>query len=105
MGFDGETRDWFRARMARALRIERVGGRYHVTARGNERKAIFRDDTDRFHLLGLLGELGERFGARVHAYVLMEDHYHLPRRRPVAGAAGDPKRSRLEQLRIEIARG
>jgi hypothetical protein len=61
--------------MARALRIERVGGRYHVTARGNERKAIFRDDTDRFHLLELLGELGERFGARVHAYVLIMSSY------------------------------
>lgn len=63
--------------MARALRIERVGGRYHVTSRGNERKDIYRDDTDRFHFLELLGELGERFGARVHAYVLMDNHYHL----------------------------
>ena len=31
--------------MARVLRIERRGGRYHVTARGNERKEIHRDDT------------------------------------------------------------
>jgi len=63
--------------MARPLRIERPGGRYHVTARGNERKAIFRDDTDRFHFLELLSELGERFGAKVHAYVLMDNHFHL----------------------------
>jgi putative transposase len=63
--------------MARALRIERPGGRYHVTARGNERKEIFRDDTDRFHFLESLGELAERFGVRVHAYVLMDNHYHL----------------------------
>jgi putative transposase len=35
--------------MARPLRFERVGGRYHVTARGNERKDLFRDDSDRFH--------------------------------------------------------
>ncbi len=33
--------------MARPLRIEKVGEWYHVTARGNERKAIFRDDADR----------------------------------------------------------
>jgi len=39
--------------MARPLRIERPGGRYHVTARGNERKAIFRDDTDFGVLTGL----------------------------------------------------
>ena len=44
---------------------------------GNERKEIFREDTDRFHFLELLSELGERFGARVHAYVLMDNHYHL----------------------------
>ena len=63
--------------MARPLRIERPGGRYHVTARGNERRDIFRDDPDRFHFLELLSEIGERFGARVHAYVLMDNHYHL----------------------------
>jgi REP element-mobilizing transposase RayT len=63
--------------MARALRIQCPGGRYHVTARGNERREIFWDDTDRFHFLELLGELGRRFGARVHAYVLMDNHYHL----------------------------
>jgi REP element-mobilizing transposase RayT len=63
--------------MARALRIERPGGRYHVTSRGNERKALFRDDSDRFHFFELLAELGQRFGARVHAYVLMGNHFHL----------------------------
>lgn len=63
--------------MARPLRIERPGGRYHVTVRGNERKALFRDDPDRFHFLELLAELGERLGTRVHAYVLMDNHFHL----------------------------
>ena len=63
--------------MARALRFECPGGRYHVTARGNERRNIFRDDSDRFHLLELFSELGPRFGSRVHAYVLMDNHYHL----------------------------
>ena len=33
--------------MARPLRIEHAGAHYHVTSQGNERKAIFRDDTDR----------------------------------------------------------
>jgi hypothetical protein len=37
--------------MARASRIERTGGRYHVTAGGNERQDIFRDDADHFHFL------------------------------------------------------
>jgi hypothetical protein len=30
--------------MARPLRIEHIGGWYHVNARGNERRAIYRDD-------------------------------------------------------------
>ncbi|HEV2209647.1 MAG TPA: addiction module toxin RelE, partial [Verrucomicrobiae bacterium] len=35
--------------MARPLPIERAGGRYHGTARGNERKPIYRDDCDRVY--------------------------------------------------------
>ena len=45
--------------MARPLRIEYPGAYYHVTARGNERKAIFRDDQNREKFLELLGR-GER---------------------------------------------
>ncbi len=41
--------------MARPLRIEYGGAHYHVTSRGNERKAIFRDDTDREKFLELIG--------------------------------------------------
>ena len=63
--------------MARPLRIERPGARYHVTARGNERKPLYREDRDRLHFLELLGRLGEAFGVQVHAYVLMDNHYHL----------------------------
>ena len=63
--------------MARTLRIERTGGRYHVTARGNERKPIYRRDTDRAHFLALVGKATEDFGIRVHGYVLMDNHYHL----------------------------
>src|SRR6266404_3452804 len=63
--------------MARALRIERPGGRYHVTVRGNERKAVYRNDSDRAHFLELLCEATERFGVRIHAYVLMDNHLHL----------------------------
>lgn len=63
--------------MARPLRIELAGGWYHLTARGNERQAIFRDDQDRLHFLGLLAEWVDRFHLRVHAYVLMDNHYHL----------------------------
>src|SRR2546422_2630269 len=63
--------------MARPLRLEQAGARYHLTARGNERRAIFRDEADRQHFVGLLAGLPERFGTRLHAYVLMPNHYHL----------------------------
>jgi REP element-mobilizing transposase RayT len=63
--------------MARPIRIDIAGGWYHVVARGNERKAIFRDDRDRQRFVELLAEWVERFGLRLHAYVLMDNHYHL----------------------------
>jgi putative transposase len=63
--------------MARPLRIEHVGGWYHITARGNERRALFRDERDRTHFLELLGEMVERFSVGLHSFVLMDNHYHL----------------------------
>ena len=63
--------------MARALRIEQPGGWYHLTARGNERKAIYLDDADRRHFCELLAETVARFRMSLHVYVLMGNHYHL----------------------------
>ena len=63
--------------MASPLRCECPGGWYHVTARGNERKDVFRSDHDREHFLQVLAELEGRFGPEMHAYVLMGNHYHL----------------------------
>ena len=42
--------------MARSLRIQYPGAYYHVTCRGNDRKAIFLDDADRLRFLHLLIE-------------------------------------------------
>ena len=63
--------------MARCLRLERAGGWYHLTARGVERRAIFRDDRDRQRFVDLLGEAAAMYGWVVHGYVLMDNHYHL----------------------------
>jgi REP element-mobilizing transposase RayT len=63
--------------MARPLRIEYVGAVYHVMARGNRGQPIFRDDKDRRLFLETLGEAAEKTGWRIHAYVLMGNHYHL----------------------------
>ncbi len=63
--------------MARPLRIEYPGAFYHVTARGNERKDIFLDDSDREKLLSYLETAFPRYKAAIHVYCLMSNHYHL----------------------------
>jgi REP element-mobilizing transposase RayT len=63
--------------MARGVRVEYSGAFYHVMARGNRREHIFRDDVDRDFFCQSLGEACERTGWRVHAWVLMSNHYHL----------------------------
>ena len=63
--------------MARPLRIQYPGAVYHLTHRGNERKAIFRDDTDRKQFLALLAQSIEIYDVILHSYVLMSNHFHL----------------------------
>lgn len=63
--------------MARPLRLNIAGGWYHVWSRGVNRGIIFRDDDDRYHMLEVLGRASERYRIAIHAYVLMDNHYHL----------------------------
>ena len=63
--------------MARPLRIELPGGLYHVMSRGNERRAIVRDDADRQRRLHWLQRTVETHGWHLHAFVLMNNHEHL----------------------------
>ena len=63
--------------MARPLRIQYDGAVYHVTSRGNARKAIFQDDKDRELFLGTLYRVNKRYNWLCHAYCLMNNHYHL----------------------------
>jgi len=63
--------------MARPLRIEYPGAFYHVTSRGNEQKDIFKSRRDREQFLSYLKFSTERYGAVIHAYCLMSNHYHL----------------------------
>ncbi|MFH0802357.1 MAG: transposase [bacterium] len=63
--------------MSRPLRLEFEGAFYHIAARGNEQKVIFSDTADRKHFLELLERAHLKYGAIFHAYVLMDNHYHL----------------------------
>lgn len=63
--------------MPRKPRIEFEGAVYHVMSRGNHQQKVFRTDRDNEMFLATLGEACGRTGWRVHAYVLMGNHYHL----------------------------
>jgi putative transposase len=63
--------------MSRPLRIEFSGALYHVTSRGNERKAIYLEENDFEIFLNLLNTVCSRYNWVIHAYCLMDNHYHL----------------------------
>jgi putative transposase len=63
--------------MARPLRFVYPGAIYHVMARGDGGKDIFLGDEDRLLFLHWLGSVCESHGWRVHAWVLMSNHFHL----------------------------
>ena len=63
--------------MARHPRLVYPGAIYHVTFRGNERRAIFRDDRDRDRFLASLAERVQGYQVRLYLYALMQNHVHL----------------------------
>jgi putative transposase len=63
--------------MPRKLREEEEGALHHVFARGNDRRPIYLDDTDRRTYLGMLGRTSRKKRWQCLAYCLMENHVHL----------------------------
>lgn len=63
--------------MARPLRIEYPNAFYHVTVRGNEGKKIFNSSKDKEKLINYIHDAHQRFKIVIHAYCLMDNHYHL----------------------------
>lgn len=63
--------------MARKLRIQYPGAIYHVINRGNYRQDVFGSAGAAHAFLVTLGEAVELFRWRVHAYVVMRNHFHL----------------------------
>jgi putative transposase len=74
--------------MARPLRLQFPGGLYHITARGNDRQAIFADDADCSAFLIVLASIVARYRVRCHAYCLMGNHYHLLLETPAGNLSG-----------------
>ena len=63
--------------MARPLRLEFPGAIYHVTSRGDRQEIIYESDADRQQWLDILCKVCDRYNWRVHAYCLMDNHYHI----------------------------
>jgi REP element-mobilizing transposase RayT len=57
--------------------VEYPGAIYHVMNRGDRREDIFKDDDDRERFLTALGEACAKTEWQVHAYCLMNNHFHL----------------------------
>ena len=60
-------------------------------ARGNQGRDIYADERDRKLWLATLGEACEKTGWRIHAWVMMNNHYHLLLETPEANLVAGMK--------------
>jgi putative transposase len=70
--------------MARKLRLEYAGAMYHVINRGNYRADIFASDGAKEAFIACLFDACAKAKWRLHAYVIMRNHYHLALETPEA---------------------
>jgi len=62
--------------MARRVRIE-TPGYHHIYNRGVERRFVYEEESDKEKFLQILCDVSKHYAFTVHAYVLMDNHYHL----------------------------
>jgi len=70
--------------MARHLRLSFEDATYHITARGNRKERIFYSDKDKEIFLNKMEETFEKYSFICYAYCLMNNHYHLFIKTPLA---------------------
>jgi len=63
--------------MPRSPRQDHEGAWQHVMNRGIGRQAVFRSDDDRQIFYDCLAAAMPRYGVEVHAYCLLDNHFHL----------------------------
>lgn len=63
--------------MSRLARVVIPKTAHHITQRGNRRQPVFFRDEDRDLYKRLLREQATRFGVKIWAYCLMDNHVHL----------------------------
>jgi putative transposase len=70
--------------MARPLRLSFENAVYHIIARGNRKEDIFYSDRDRNVFLDKMNETFVKFSFICYANCLMDNHYHLFVKTPLA---------------------
>ncbi len=70
--------------MARPLRLSFEDAVYHITARGNRMDNIFYSDRDKSVFLDKMNESFVKYSFICYAYCLMDNHYHLFIKTPLA---------------------
>lgn len=63
--------------MARTARINRRCANYHIMSRTNGRQFLFKEGKLKSSIVGILNRVSEFSGVKVHAYCMMDDHFHL----------------------------
>lgn len=63
--------------MARLPRISYDSGLFHVTCRGNNKQAVFRDVNDYRKFLSILKKYKDKFKFKLYSFALMITHLHL----------------------------
>ena len=77
--------------MARKLRLEFAGTCYHVVNRGNYRRDLFAGKGAAMAFERCLLEAGTAFGWRLHAFIMMSNHFHLAVETPEPNLSDDMK--------------
>jgi REP element-mobilizing transposase RayT len=63
--------------MPRKARIDAPGALHHITARGIEKRKIFKDNTDRQRFVTRMGDILSDSQTQCYAWALMPNHFHL----------------------------
>jgi putative transposase len=63
--------------MPRQSRIDAPGALHHIIARGNEKRKIFTDKSDRQEFLARLGDILSHTQTLCYAWALIPNHFHL----------------------------
>lgn len=63
--------------MPRMARVKIVDGKYHIMVRSLKEFDLFKEDGDKIKYLSLLKKYQLKFGFKIYAYCLMNNHGHL----------------------------